>query len=1212
MSRALNGLERLEPRVLLFADTGLDHEVFPNYLPQTHTQWIAAGYLTSKSTANPLTIAMNYMRLHTRELGLEASDVANPIVVQQYTDAHNGLTHVYLRQQANGLEVINANARIHVARDGRVFLAHSSFVGGLTAQLEQQAVAPKLTPTQAIAAGAAEIGITLTKQTVAGRVAGKDRHSTLRNSDLSLDDIPSKLHYVPRPDGGADLAWNMVVRTPDGEHWYNMSVADSTRKMTFQAEWMSHLNSYNVYAMPLEAPNEGGRTIVTDPADPVASPFGWHDTNGVAGAEFTTTIGNNTSAQEDRDANNTGGLHPDGGATLDFDFGVDFTVEPTTQPTQSAAIVNLFYWNNVLHDVHYKYGFTEAAANFQTNNYGNGGVGNDAVQADAQDGSGTNNANFGTPADGGAGRMQMYLFTAPTPDRDGDFDAMVIAHEFGHGISNRLTDAGANGLTTIQSRGLGEGWGDIYSLMFTQDVTDTQNAAYPSGTYVLNQPLNGPGIRRRPYSFDKTIDPLDFDAYGTSGTTAYGVARSTEVHNSGELWTSALWDMNWLLINKYGYDQNLYTGWTAAPGPGHAGNKLAMQLIADGMKLQPNNPSFTQARDAILAADQALTGGVNQLEIWTAFARRGLGVNASTPGSTSTAQITLSFEIPVADPYVNSHSPTGTIVTPASFIDFRFNQPMDQTSFSVLDDVVSFTGPGGSNLLGTITGFSWQPNNTLRVNFPATSAVGTYSMTIGPNILAADNGNPMDADGDGTPGEIPDDRYTGSFTYATTLGPEGFGYKAAEFPVENIDLVIGQSGVVTLLNAVNDTAGTIALPAGNTFNFYGTNNTSVFVNPNGLITFGSSTTSSANGDLTTVPTQAGIAVLWDNWTTAATAAGATDSAVLYRIDGNRLIIEWSDVPLSAAANGAVTFQAILQLNTGATPGRIIANYVDVTTADAGNSGAGASEGIKNAGTQGTNRLLVAQNSGSFPWVQTGKAILYALDVTAPTVTASSFAFLTSHSVSISFDDNVSASLGTSDLLLHNNTTNTDINAADMSVSYDGGSNTATFTFPGLLDQLLPDGDYTATLVSSGVTDASGNPIDGDGNGTIGGNHTFGFFFINGDANRDRTVNLLDFNIMAANFGGPGDFSDGDFTYDGIVNLADFNVLASRFGQSVAPASSAGDFSVPLHSGGSLSALATPSLSTRATDLFGPGTSNVFGQVPIAPPPSDLEEVGGLL
>jgi hypothetical protein len=286
--------------------------------------------------------------------------------------------------------------------------------------------------------------------------------------------------------------------------------------------------------------------------------------------------------------------------------------------------------------------------------------------------------------------------------------------------------------------------------------------------------------------------------------------------------------------------------------------------------------------------------------------------------------------------------------------------------------------------------------------------------------------------------------------------------------------------------------------------------------------------------------------------------------VLYRLDDldnngtpDRLVIEWSDVPHLTESQGSVTFQAILQLNSGAAPGRIIANFVDTeTTSATTTNGVSAAEGIKNAGTQGLQRLLVS-NAAAHPWVGNGKAILYATDVLAPTVTASAFNFLTSHSATVTFNDDVSASISAADLVLHNNTTNTTIDAAAQLVSYDAGTNTATFTFPGLTDALLPDGDYTATIVAAGVTDAAGNPLDGNDDGVIGGDYAFNFFFLQGDATRDRTVNLDDFNVVAANFGqSPRDFSQGDFTYDGIVNLDDFNVLAGRFGQTVGPASAA--------------------------------------------------------
>src|SRR4029453_15974921 len=163
-----------------------------------------------------------------------------------------------------------------------------------------------------------------------------------------------------------------------------------------------------------------------------------------AGAEFTTTQGNNVQAYTDTDNNNSpdSGSRPGGGAALNFDFAINLSGAPSTY--RPSAVTNLFYWNNIIHDVQYQYGFDEAAGNFQVNTYGRGGAGNDSVQAEAQDGGGPNNANFATPADGSRPRMQMYVWTSPNPDRDGDLDAGIVFHEHRHGISNRLVGGPPN------------------------------------------------------------------------------------------------------------------------------------------------------------------------------------------------------------------------------------------------------------------------------------------------------------------------------------------------------------------------------------------------------------------------------------------------------------------------------------------------------------------------------------------------------------------------------------------------------------------------------------------------------------------------------------------------------------------------------------------------------------------------------------------------
>jgi hypothetical protein len=169
---------------------------------------------------------------------------------------------------------------------------------------------------------------------------------------------------------------------------------------------------------------------------------------------------------------------------------------------------------------------------------------------------------------------------------------------------------------------------------------------------------------------------------------------------------------------------------------------------------------------------------------------------------------------------------------------------------------------------------------------------------------------------------------------------------------------------------------------------------------------------------------------------------------------------------------------------------------------------------------------------------------------APAVSASSFVFAAApHRLSFTFNDNVSASLGTDDIVLENLTTMQTIPSGQLSVSYDVGTNTATFSYSGNasgLTGVLPDGAYRATLVASGITNGQGVPL--------AANYILNFLFLNGDANHDGRVSLQDFNILAANFGqSPRDFTQGDFNYDTIVGLADFNILAGRFGAALGQA-----------------------------------------------------------
>ena len=338
----------------------------------------------------------------------------------------------------------------------------------------------------------------------------------------------------------------------------------------------------------------------------------------------------------------------------------------------------------------------------------------------------------------------------------------------------------------------------------------------------------------------------------------------------------------------------------------------------------------------------------------------------------------------------SSHTPTGTQLAyePVSSLDVRFNGPVHAPSVG-LDDVVSFTGPGGRDLRESITSMTLVEPSVLRIAFAPVAAGGAYSLVLGPNVLAAGTLRGMDQDNDGTPGEATADRYTAGFALNTHLGADGFGYTARPAAAEPIDLSAADPRVRLLLDGQDDANAAIDL-GGRSFRFYGVNYTGtakLFVSTNGLVTFDGGSNSVENGGLTSAPGTRAIAVLWDDWVTDNTS---TDQ-VLYRFDDtngdgtdDRLVIEWSGVlhydDTLGLAN-PVTFQALLRLNTGATNGDIVLNYVDTDTGDSHAHGGTASVGIKDAGTQGANRLLIVQNvpgnvaSGRAIRISTGAAVI---------------------------------------------------------------------------------------------------------------------------------------------------------------------------------------------------------------------------------------------
>lgn len=576
----------------------------------------------------------------------------------------SGIQHVYFRQSINGIEIYGTESSIHLLADGRVISENSKFIKN-TAQKRKGANVPSLTAVQAVQAAAGHLNYRISGSlSVLEGPTGVDKKTLLSDGGISWSPIPAKLMYAQTLDNELVLAWDISIQEKSQQDWWSLRIDAQTGAIINRDNWMvscaihhDHSNDvialnyntnlydipdykateansvaactecYEVFALPMESPYYGSRTILVQPADPTASPYGWHDTDGVAGAEYTTTRGNNVNAYED---GNNQGYQPNGGTNLEF-TGYPFSqTYSNSNQYEDAAITNLFYMNNIFHDIMYQYGFDEVGGNFQENNYGNGGIGGDSVNAEAQDGSGTCNANFGTPPDGGNPTMQMYICGS----KDGDFDNLVILHEYGHGISNRLTGGPGAANCLQNAEQMGEGWSDFFGVLLTIQPGDVGTDARAVGTYLFNQGQGGGGIRDYPYSTDMGINPQTYDYIKTAAVP----------HGVGSVWAEMLWEVTWALIDEHGYDPDIYN-FTGDVNQ-DAGNIQALALVTEGMKLQPCSPGFVDGRDAIFAADQALYGGANECLLWDAFAKRGLGYSASQGSSGSRSDGTQAFDTP--------------------------------------------------------------------------------------------------------------------------------------------------------------------------------------------------------------------------------------------------------------------------------------------------------------------------------------------------------------------------------------------------------------------------------------------------------------------------------------------------------------------------------------------------------------------------------------
>ncbi|MEZ5307735.1 MAG: M36 family metallopeptidase [Pyrinomonadaceae bacterium] len=693
--------------------------------------------LTAPSNEKRVDILRNFIKQNNSLVGLDDSQVDQLKVLADYTNPNGRMSFVHLEQRIGDVPVFRGEVKAGFTQDGRIIRVINNVAPGVD---YESASVDFGDPMTAVRRAAENINYKIQRPDVTRNdAASTDLKVVFGEGDWATT---AEKMYFPTEVGVVRPAWRVLIWQPVTAYYV---IVDSE---TGTVLWRKNIGedqtaaaTYNVYANPngyinvAESPYPGtpGPTAPTGAFTPdtVArtnvtligneGPLSFNN-NGWITDGGSITDGN--AVQAGLDIASPDGVDAGGESVEVTPGGRDFTFtyapfnpsdntgdDPTGAEYRKGAVTQLFYINNRYHDVMYQLGFTEQAFNFQADNFGRGGAGADRVSAEAQDSSGTNNANFLTPADGGRGRMQMFRWTITTPNLDGDLDADIVIHEHTHGLSNRL-HGNASGLSSNMSRGMGEGWSDFYAHALLSQESDPINGTYTTGGWATTNLISGLnsyyyGIRRFPKAVmaftggaqNRPHNPITFadidqttvdysDGAFPAPTAGHLSTTADQVHTMGEVWSSALWEVRARMINRLGFQ---------------AGNTRALQVVTDGMKLAPIGPTYLQERDAIIAAASALPvaslASADVADVREGFRIRGMGFSAAviTAGTGGgTARVSEAFDFPNVqhvDPFSVSDSPGDND---------GFPEPGENVLLSV--PVTNTTGATITNVQGNVNG----------------------------------------------------------------------------------------------------------------------------------------------------------------------------------------------------------------------------------------------------------------------------------------------------------------------------------------------------------------------------------------------------------------------------------------------------------------------------------------------------------------------------
>lgn len=392
--------------------------------------------LTAATAAKPAEIVAQFLR----DRGLGPATVASLREVKEYRSPVTGQLHIQMEQRFAGLRVANAYVKATLNSQGQIM----HVIENVAALEGRRQAAARIDERQALRAALRNLYPALREDPAP---AGRETNTILFSRTPFFHDAPRVERVAVLMTSGVIQIGFLVETWSEAGNRLEETLVGGDEQI-LEVAHRTNNDSYNVFTKdPISTP----QAVVLGPgAGNTESPTGWL----FSGTQLSVNIaGNNVHAYLDRDSNNN--PDPGGESITDGNFlsGADLASTPTTAVNQRVAIQNLFYLNNLTHDILYRHGFVEGAGNFQENNFGLGGRESDSVNAEGQDGGGVDNANFATPRDGRNPRMQMYLWTGL-----GDHQVVVGSSTYlaqGAAFGPALTSTGITGLAVLADDGTG-------------------------------------------------------------------------------------------------------------------------------------------------------------------------------------------------------------------------------------------------------------------------------------------------------------------------------------------------------------------------------------------------------------------------------------------------------------------------------------------------------------------------------------------------------------------------------------------------------------------------------------------------------------------------------------------------------------------------------------------------------------------------------------